>query len=104
MGGVSTGQHISEVANASRTLFLKIRTLKGDPVLQEPSRRRRRRSEVGCKLWMDPLVAHFDFVRLYFDSLYRPLLDGNGRLRLQIFPRATTSLKRTIITIQENIT
>jgi len=33
MGGVSTGQHISEVANALRTLFLKIRTLKGDPVL-----------------------------------------------------------------------
>jgi len=33
MGGVSTGQHISKVTNASRTLFLKIRTLKWDPVL-----------------------------------------------------------------------
>jgi len=57
---------------------------------EEPSRRRRRRTEVGCKLWMDPLVVHFDFVRLYFDSLFvvQTLLDG--RLRL--------------ITIQENIT
>ena len=33
LGGVSTGQHISEVTNASRTLLLNIRTLKWDPTL-----------------------------------------------------------------------
>ena len=30
---MSTGQHISEVTNASRTLLLNIRTLKWDPIL-----------------------------------------------------------------------
>jgi glycerol kinase len=33
LGGVSAGQHISEVSNASRTLLLNIRTLEWDPVL-----------------------------------------------------------------------
>jgi glycerol kinase len=33
LGGVSAGQHISEVTNASRTLLLNIRTLEWDPVL-----------------------------------------------------------------------
>jgi glycerol kinase len=33
LGGVSTGQHISEVTNASRTLLLNIRTLEWDPAL-----------------------------------------------------------------------
>jgi glycerol kinase len=33
LGGVSAGQHISEVTNASRTLLLNIRTLKWDSVL-----------------------------------------------------------------------
>jgi glycerol kinase len=33
LGGVSAGQHISEVTNASRTLLLNIRTLKWDLVL-----------------------------------------------------------------------
>jgi hypothetical protein len=32
-GGVSAGQHISEVSNASRTLLLNTRTLEWDPVL-----------------------------------------------------------------------
>ena len=33
LGGVSAGQHISEVTNASRTLLLNIRTLQWDPAL-----------------------------------------------------------------------
>ncbi|KAF8493250.1 glycerol kinase [Russula emetica] len=33
LGGVSAGQHISEVSNASRTLLLNIHTLEWDPVL-----------------------------------------------------------------------
>jgi glycerol kinase len=33
LGGVRTGQHISEVTNASRTLLLNIRTLQWDPAL-----------------------------------------------------------------------
>ena len=33
LGGVSAGQHISEVTNASRTLLFNIRTLQWDPAL-----------------------------------------------------------------------
>ena len=43
-----------------------------------PSRRRRRQIEVGvgCKLWMDPLVVHFNSVFRFSVRIVQTFLDG----------------------------